>query len=111
MNQSQAAHQLGGEVALLRAECGASGEGDAFTPVDRVAVAVGGHEGRIPRRLYVLRDPVQHEIPGNALPAGSAGSAVLGRGDAPRRDRELHGGRAPGAHAARVDGPNWATVG
>src|SRR5437868_6928190 len=47
MNQSQTAHQLGGEVTLLRAECSASREGDAFGAIDGVPVAVGGDEGRV----------------------------------------------------------------
>src|SRR2546422_10639470 len=46
--QSQAPHQLGGEVALLRAERGASREGDAFGAVDGVAVAVRRDESRVP---------------------------------------------------------------
>src|SRR5690349_22749837 len=36
--------------SLLRAERGASREGDAFGAIDCVAVAVGGHERGVPRR-------------------------------------------------------------
>src|SRR2546422_8540439 len=46
--QSQAPHQLGGEVALLGAERGASREGDAFGAVDSVAVAIRRDESRVP---------------------------------------------------------------
>src|SRR5260370_40862667 len=103
MYQSQAAHQLGGEIALLRAERGSSGEGDALCPVDRVAVAVRGHKRRVARCLDVLGDLVQHEVPRDTLPAGRAGGTVLGRLDAARRDRTLHRSRAFRTQPALVD--------
>src|SRR5439155_23232699 len=70
MYQSQAAHQLGGKVALLGAERGASGEGGALTPVDTVAVAVGGDESRVRRRFDVVGDFVEHEVSRDGLPSG-----------------------------------------
>src|SRR5450759_3006636 len=76
MYQSQAAHQLGGEVAFLRAECGATREGDAFGAVDGVAVSVRGHEGGVARGLDVLGDLAHDEIPGHALPARRARGAT-----------------------------------
>src|SRR2546428_13440111 len=105
MYQSQAAHQLGGKVALLGAERGASGEGDALTPVDTVAVAVGGDESRVPRRFDVVGDFVEHEVPRDALPSGRPRGAVQRGPDSTRRGRALHGGGALRAQAARVD---WA---
>src|SRR6266851_3339010 len=103
MYQSQAPHQLGGEIALLRAERGSSGESDALGPVDRVAVAVRGHKRRVARGLDVLGDLVQYEVPRDALPAGRARGTVLGRLDAARRDRKLHRSRAFRTQAALVD--------
>src|SRR6266849_1262998 len=94
MYQSQATHQLGGEVAFLRAECGASREGDAFGAIDDIAVAVRGDERGVARRLDVLRDLVQDEVPRDALPAARAGCAVLRRLDPTRRGRQLHRRRA-----------------
>src|SRR5450756_1183052 len=103
MYQSQAPHQLGGEVAFLRAECGATREGDAFGAVDGVAVSVRGHEGGVARGLDVLGDLAHDEIPGHALPAPRARGAILRRFDAAGRDRKLHRGRALWAQAAFVD--------
>jgi len=80
--QSQAPHQLGGEVAFLRAECSASREGDAFGAVDDVAVSIRGDERCVARSLDVLRDLPQDEVPRDALPAVRAGRAVLRRFDA-----------------------------
>src|SRR5712692_5834670 len=110
MYQSQAPHQLGGEVAFLRAECGATREGDAFGAVDGVAVSIRGDERGVARRLDVLGDLVQDEVPGDALPADRPRGTVLGRLDAARRDRELHCSRALGAQAAFVDGAVGVTL-
>src|SRR5450759_2946642 len=103
MYQSQAPHQLGGEVAFLRAECGATREGDAFGAVDGVAVSVRGDEGGVARGLDVLGDLAHDEIPGHALPARRARGAILRRFDTAGRDRQLHRGRALWAQAAFVD--------
>src|SRR6202165_6022060 len=83
--QSQAPHHLGGEVAFLRAECGASREGDAFGAVDGVAVSIRGDEGRVARSLDVLSDLRQREIPGYGRPSRGAGGAVLRVRHAARR--------------------------
>src|SRR5882762_2761173 len=103
MNQSQPAHQLGGEVAFLRAECGASREGDAFGAVDDVAVSICGDERGITRRFDVLRDLPEGEIPRDGLPALRPSRTILGRFDAAWRGGQLHCGRALGAQAAFVD--------
>src|SRR5947209_16722258 len=104
MYQSQAPHQLGGEVAFLRAERRASGEGDAFAAVDRVAIAVSGHERGVPGRFDVLRDLVEDEVPRDVLPRGRARGSVLGRFDPPRRNGQLHRGGALGTESSLVDG-------
>src|SRR6266852_5279105 len=103
MDQSQASHQLGGEVTFLRAECGASREGDAFGAVDRVATGIRRHECGVARRLDVLRDLVQHEIPRHALPAGRPRGAVLRRPDTAWRARQLHRSCPLGTEATFVD--------
>src|SRR5438552_5593074 len=103
MDQSQAAHQLGGEVALLRAERGASAEGDPLAPVHGAAIAVGGDERGVPGRLHVVCDLVEHEVPRDALPAGCTRGPVLRRLDAAWRDGELHRGRTLRTEASLVD--------
>src|SRR2546426_8974343 len=103
MYQSQASHQLGCEVALLRAECGASREGDAFGAVDYVAVAIGAHERGVARGLDVLRDLIQGEVPRDFLPALGSGCAVLRRFHAAWRTRQLHRSGAFRAEATFVD--------
>src|SRR2546421_9907525 len=103
MDQSQAAHQLGGEVALLRAERGASGEGDPLAPVHGAAIAVGGDERGVPGRLDVVGDLVEHEVPRDALPAGCTRGPVLRRLDAAWRDGELHRGRTLRTEPSLVD--------
>src|SRR6266550_879936 len=105
MYQSQATHQLGGEVAFLRAECGASREGDAFGAVDDVAVSVRGDERGITRTLHVLRDLPEGEVPRDGLPGVRSSRAILWRFDAARRGGQLHRRRTLRAEAAFVD---WA---
>src|SRR6267143_958335 len=103
MDQSQGPHQLGGEVALLRAERGASGEGDPLAPVHSAAVAVGGDERGVPGGLHVVCDLVEHEVPRDALPAGRARGPVLRRFDTAWRDGELHRGRTLRTEPSLVD--------
>src|SRR4030095_9049162 len=68
MHDAERPHQLRGEVALFAAECGAAGEGDSLGAIHDVAVRVLRDERVVARRFDVLREPVEHEVPGLLFP-------------------------------------------
>src|ERR1700694_1465410 len=103
MDQAEAAHQLGREVAFLAAEGGATGEGNPLRAIDGVAGRVRRDEGGVARVLDALGDLVEHLVPGDLLPVVGARGAVHRVLDPPGAGCELHRGGALGAEPALVD--------
>src|SRR3989440_5740917 len=102
MDEAEAAHDLGREVALFARERRAAGEGDSLGSVHDVAVRVLRHEAVVPRRFDVRRELVEHEVPALLFPLRAARSAVERLLDSTRARRELHRRRALRAEAALV---------
>src|SRR3954468_8276705 len=93
MYDAQAPHELCGEVPLLRRERGAPGERDSLRAVDDVSVGVLRDEAVVARRLDVLRELVEHEVPALLFPLGAAGRPIHRFLDTPGGCGELHGRR------------------
>src|SRR5205814_2924323 len=103
VHQAECAHHLRGEVTLFTREGGAASEGDALGSVDDVAIGVLRDERVVARRLDVLRDLVEHEVPWLLFPLRAARRSVHRLLDATRARRELHRARALRTEPSLVD--------
>src|SRR5207249_7143224 len=103
MHDAERPHHLRSEVTLFATECGAAGEGDPLGAIHDVPRGVLRHERVVAGRLQVLRELVEHEVPGLLFPLRAARRSVEGLLDPARARRELHRGRTLRAEASLVD--------